>query len=1372
MNVYFQILIPIFVTFAALLAIAIVRKYFKVEAIVILIVLGLFGGGILTSYIMDSNGRSKTEKLMSDSAAVSLMIAEQYMMQGQYDSAVEILDELNKESANDERIQLAQARCALLKGSYGMAVQLYDNLGEEVDEEKKEAELLYLGEQNTDNAIVEYIQQNGEEASDYGLSNSKVKKGNYDDAKRVICERIQEDYESQKDTYGEETAEAVEQAMVVMNEFDRVVRGNTSDSEEGSYEIALEKLGNLMTEEIYLDSNRQLRVARMKGYIILGDYGKIAELANDYITAEELTVLAELYVKGLIDESDFSEEYLGIKGDEVDGIVKHCEEILANNKEDFSKEQYEKYEQRIEQLKTQMKDPVTFMLRCDLIEDIENGRGVMKSKNYIALAKIENQAGNIELAHRYIDDALGTAFESNDDNYSVPMMQLSGIIQGNSETEEVKNVAEYVDKALDHSLPTGIESELLNTTVTDNATSVADETAEAEFNKEMSGYVKEATAKLNIGVINKDNFPKVQARVQIQSDNWVTVDEIREHLQVYDCGSQIEDFTLEKLTYSKANVILLCDVSGSMSGSEERLKDAIRRFAEDMQEGEFVSVIGFNSNIVFVETFSNDAEVVASYAEKIATGGGTAVYSSVLYAIEQCTVDVNSNNVIIAMTDGQDGSPAKEGDMYNILGAAAASKDVTVYTLGMGDVDTAYLEMMADSGNGSFLYAEDFDELNNFYDFIHGQLENQYILTYEAKNKTLNERELKISIDDETGFAKKTYYLQEREYTNEGSDAYNPYTVSDAEISIYGFATKFLYKSSKDQTIKLQGEGFDEDDDITITIEDSVRYSLQATCIDSETIEVIIPAEVASGVYDATISIRGDSVILESELTVAVSGTAKHFKFGSYNFTSLKSYIDDSGNTVLSGNVTMNGWLMFKGDITIRSPYTDVEKIWIIDNDGSYVNYNNSSSMGLAKLMGEKGLAFSVKPFGEFCLYNAEYTPSEYEEFPVEQITHGEQFNVLFLFIENANVMIYPDMLRVNAGSINFDLPFQKQLLRNLDILKMKTLKYESDMLVGATQIAMLGTVKYEDDDDYGGETKGVEFTMVSFPLRMKELSVEINTLDNDYSFAAAVTFKAIKDMVDTFELNFAIKGGKFDAIGFRAEGDAEKTIIQSPIPISIGDFGFELSGFSEYESDASTLSNVLGNTLTIEFNVNAASLNKYAPKIADMISKEKDIALATLKDCKLSLRLKEFRLAFEADLVFCTILEIGKCEIKLGSFDYTNALIGYNNETQYGLQAAVTLGNEWESTNLTMQLTGKAEVTLGYPYTGIWLDGDADFDLRWWIAKADIDVAGDILIGGYKNSSDNFQFSIIVRGTNTKGEYSGFHLYVTKNTGIGLYTY
>ncbi len=64
-------------------------------------------------------------------------------------------------------------------------------------------------------------------------------------------------------------------------------------------------------------------------------------------------------------------------------------------------------------------------------------------------------------------------------------------------------------------------------------------------------------------------------------------------------------------------------------------------------------------------------------------------------------------------------------------------------------MDTAYLKLIADAGNGSFLYVDSDAGLDNFYDFIHQQLTSQYVLKYRAKNLTMENRLLNISVKDE-----------------------------------------------------------------------------------------------------------------------------------------------------------------------------------------------------------------------------------------------------------------------------------------------------------------------------------------------------------------------------------------------------------------------------------------------------------------------------------------------------------------------------------------------------------------------------------------------------------------------------------------------
>lgn len=1401
MGVLLQIAIPLFVTLAALIAIAIWKKYFAREVLAVCGVLLIGGITFLSMHFSGGALRLKNGAELSQTDEISLILAEEYIADGRCEDALQILNDLSEVNGNSAQIQTAMARASFLNGNYTAAIQMYQLLGDSVKEELNYAVALGGASQSNDNAIISYMTMQGANIADYGLQKKELLTGDPETAQTFIREKIVERLAADKQSQNSDLIDAIEAAVNITMRFEAFLEGEEILLNEDGEEIPALSLDTYMVRHETLRKNRYLRIARLKEFVLNGTYGKIAKAADEYTTAEELLILAELYTGGHIDEEDFAENCINLDLAYCKSMVEKCLSILEGRKDSLTQAQYDRYKNKLDDLSIQIKTPALFSVRYNLQWQANDGKEELRSKCYLALAKIEKHNKNLVQSEAYILDALGTAADSDDENYRLPMTQISGVIAGTADSEEIKQIAASVDSALDHSLPITliihdpVEEEDMDdygesyygeqdydedryfggglpideeTERDEEESSVGEEQDASEeqvsFNDYMTNTVTQCTATINIGAINKDEFPTVKARVQIHSSEWTSLEEIREHLKVYDCGSEIKNFTLEKVEYSQSNIILLCDVSGSMSGSEDSLKEAIAAFAEDMGAGERVSVIGFDDSIVFEQPFSADPEKVKDAIDKISAGGGTRLFSSLLHCGSAHNQDINANNIIIAMTDGQDGDRVGEGEMYNQLTAMAADKNITVYTLGLGSgVDTAYLEQIADFGNGSFLYVESREALEAFYAFIHGQLNNQYILTYEARNETLNERKLELSIEGELGGAQKTYYLQDKVYTDEGGDSYNPYTVEDATLSVNGLETKFFYRSSKEQTVNLRGSSFNSGDEVTVRITGNVKYELPVTFVNETTYRVTIPPEVSIGTYDMTVSIRGESLNFAKELTIAPQSTEKNFRFGGYNFTALNSYKNENGDTVLSGNVMLGGWLRFRGDITLSDP-NGADKVLLTDNSGSYVCYASTTAKGLAKAMAEKGLSLCLDPLGSLYLYNTPYTAEEYEDFTVDTANLDAGVNLAFWFMEYPDVALYPDMLRIKGVNVqSFEFPLQKQIMRGFELNDVSG-NLDTEMLINATGIAAKGNVKFELGDSY-------DFSMISFPMFLSEMEIDIDTLKNDYSLKGAVKFKALKSM-ESIEMGFAVKDGRFDGLSLKQNKGFSVTLLTSPVPVSMKDFGFELAGFSKYESDDTLLSKILDTDISILFDVDVADAKKLLPGLAKFIDDENEIAAATLEDCKLTANLREFRFSFDADIKVFTILDFGECHVSLGHFDYTNALIGYYNKDQYGLQVAVTVGPSIKTTNLTMSAQGKVEMTVGYPYTGIWLNGKADFEIGWWILSADVDVSGDVLLGLYENSSGNLQFSTIVKGTNKKGKNSGFHLYVTRTKGFNIDKY
>jgi hypothetical protein len=1359
MSIQLQIAIPLFVAFAALAVIALLRRYFKPEIFIVgIAVLGLavtMTVSHVTVTAAQKQERQKSVSASSETAKFSRALACQYMLDGRYEAAQDILDDLWRTGEEMEETCLAAARCAVLSGDYASAVQLYSQTDAPAQEREQALGLLAAKRPN-DDAMIAYLQKLGQNPGDYGLQAGNIKPVSFDAVKAQLQSAITQELEDYKEQGGKDVASALEKTSQLDSQFAAyLASGNAADKE--AVKETLKQLASILKDEPKLAASKELRLARLKGYVLTGEYGQIAAKADRNSEAEELVVLAQLLVSDLITKKDFSENYADRNTDPYKQVLEQCE-LTLENQDDMSKEQRTKYKNKVAMLKEQVKDPVEFTLRQDLLSQATDGDPAMQSKCYLALAKLENADGNADQAKAYITEALGTAANSDDLNYQIPMNQMTQIIQGTSDASEIMNVAEYVDDALNHSLPLDMQVSYLegDPAGTDGTGDLSDQ---------MTETVNTSTAMLNIGVIDKDNFSEVKAKVQIQSQKWVTMEELKEHLKVYDCGSQITDFTLEKIEFQSSKIILLCDCSGSMSGSVGSLQQVVRDFAATMGAGEQVCVVGFNSRIDFIRDFSGDKNVVAGYADSIFASGGTALFDSLLEVGQLHTQDINTNNIIIAMTDGQDGNAAGEADMYNKIGAMAAEKGLTVYTVGLGDVDANYLQLMAQCGNGSFLYAKDQEELQAFYSFIHGQLNNQYILTYTAKNKTKNQRVLEISLDEELGSAQKTYYLQEPDRTNEGADAYSPYTLEDTEVTISGFTSKFVYKSTHLQTLTLKGTGFDEGDDVTIRLVGAVKYDLKAEFVDSKTYSVILPAGVAAGQYDLEVSIADSSATLKNELTVAVQGSLKTFTYGAYTFTALESRVDDNGNTVLSGNVTMNDWLRFKGEVSIAPGYQDNAYAEITDHDGFYISYSPDLSTGLANFLAEAGVPISFGALGSFNIYSDPYTAGDYDSFRAEDTDYGDIINLLMFVCDDFSVSIYPDMLKVQGLNFTFKLPFQEQILRGWKQCPDKQIELDTHCLFSATKIGIQGKLKYEGVGDEGG------LTLVSLPLTLKSLEISVDTLKNDYAVSAGVGFKALKDTAG-LSLSVGFVGGKLDLIGIRQDM-IDIPVATTPVPVTIKDFGFELRDLSKIPEGADALTMVLDTEINIIFNVTAASLEKYAPKISKLIDSENEVALAEFKDCTLKLKLREFRLNFSADLVLATVLDVGHVEISLGCFDYNNRLIGMYNAKEVGLRVATNVKLlDWHTANLDLDLNGGCEICIGYPYSGLWFNGTADFEVGWGFLEVDWAVSGDAMAGAFVNSMGNFQFSVILRGENSKGEQSGFHAYVTAVDGFNVKLY
>ena len=178
---------------------------------------------------------------------------------------------------------------------------------------------------------------------------------------------------------------------------------------------------------------------------------------------EELMIIAQLYLNGAVSESDFQDSYVAVEDAVYTNVLEACNRILDAHVEDLTKVVRKAYQPKIETIRPQKRYPAQTNLKPDMLDRVADTGSTLTSKVSLTLAKVENRLGNTEQAEQYIGDALGTVSTSDGMGYPEPMNAVIGIIEGTSEngTEDLKNVAGYVEQALDNSLPLAVDASQL-----------------------------------------------------------------------------------------------------------------------------------------------------------------------------------------------------------------------------------------------------------------------------------------------------------------------------------------------------------------------------------------------------------------------------------------------------------------------------------------------------------------------------------------------------------------------------------------------------------------------------------------------------------------------------------------------------------------------------------------------------------------------------------------------------------------------------------------------------------------------------------------------------------------------------------------------
>ena len=1336
-NLYFQVAIGVLplLLFSGIMAAAGAKH--RIRNIMFAGLMLVVGGGSLAMSFGADAQDSKSAAQSHDTLSLVYAVADE----GNTDLAAALLDDLRQNSADKPDFTLCAARLAAgaqdwiaARALYAKALPSFPDAADEYEavQQAMDADAAYYG-----------VLESSESPSAYTARTQAL-----DSSQRKMADAMQE---SIAETNGNTYHRAAELIVFADEAHQSYMRNEELDALDIPKQ--LRKMNTLLEEEPGLHAVPQVRLARLKMQILTEDYKGIAKNVDQNADYNELLIVSELYINGYVKQSDFTGTFSKESTAKYNLVYDQLNNIYNNQYQDKSREERNAAKAQLTALRTMIKNPALGKIEQSLSMYTTSDYALDASKVFLQMAKIEYSVGNEPKVAEYLDRSLDTVGDCSDSDYTVPMYELVSIITDKDSVERLKDVPAYVDDVLSNNMTLKLAEPIepaQSADPVDNEDSLA-----SDFSAQMETYVSQKRMSVKIVNVDTSDFEPnhtIRATVNFSNNLYTNTKDLKDALRVTDCSVDIKDFTMEKVDYTGANILLCVDVSGSMGGYKiQQLKDAVKLFVSDKAAIENIALVTFDNGILSEYDFNTDQDTLIAAADAIYAAGGTNMYGALIHSISKFSVKPGEINSIILMSDGLDGSRASFEQIQDSIGAPCAEKGITVYSIGFGsDADSAYLSSLASVTGGTYLYASEptadsqMNQLSAFFDGLRAQILNQYVITFEAVNTLSYTRILQVNLGDGLDGDKVTYYL------GGGKDAMTePQNDEDSPLymesrAIYGFEPRLLFKNGRTQNIILKGEGFESSDSISVSLKgttNNMEYALGAAFADANTVQISVPGGIGLDVYDAYIEINGKTAVLAKGLSIFMQGAEQVTDFGPYRFTSYIKQTDKQKNeTMLSGHVALNGWLNFNGDVTLKGDLKG-GVISLADGSGSYVQYQVGNSVGIAATLADIGLPVSIPALGVISLYNDEaYEKVNFdarvEVHPIQGFDIGNYFG-----FNDVRMSLHPNRVGFETENISAQLPFAGKLLRE----KMDLFSFDiaGEVSVSSKAVDCRIDVEYEAGDSWQSTVKSSSFGNLPIFIAPEEFEVHVNTLTNDYSFKFMISLPFITEGPDV-GLEIAWDNPDTDdALGKHSNGlvptliklyaDIDITTTVSGVPLTWSNFMLGLS-------DIDTSKSPLYWTLNGGFDLAAVEVTAL-PGLAGLKAWIGDLSLLKIADATISLNLGNIYFGAKGDIKILEEINFGSLAIDIGKFSYSSTILGMSNEDVFGLRAQTTLGPKWEFGGNKLIMQGTTEIDAMSKFIGLQHSGEftAEFDL--WIISPQVSAKGGVALGIRRTSSNDIAF-------------------------------
>ncbi|HEX4347502.1 MAG TPA: VWA domain-containing protein [Vicinamibacterales bacterium] len=239
----------------------------------------------------------------------------------------------------------------------------------------------------------------------------------------------------------------------------------------------------------------------------------------------------------------------------------------------------------------------------------------------------------------------------------------------------------------------------------------------------------------------------------------------KEDFQVLD-NDKPQPLTVFDNEVRPITVVVLLDMSGSMTNNLDRLRDACEQFLIRLLPKDKGQVGAFADRVQIAGPFTGNRDQLVREVHDLDYGNGTKLYDAVNVGLDNLK-GIDGRRVIVVFTDGDD--TASKAHLGNVLDRARTD-DVMVYAIGFESeyFDGARmvrskpdggLQKLAEETGGGYFELKKSSDLGPTFSRVAIELHSQYVLGFEAKqlDGKVHKLALKMKQPGMTARARRSY---------------------------------------------------------------------------------------------------------------------------------------------------------------------------------------------------------------------------------------------------------------------------------------------------------------------------------------------------------------------------------------------------------------------------------------------------------------------------------------------------------------------------------------------------------------------------------------------------------------------------------------